>query len=340
MLTEIINFIKKSNNPIEIYSDKCLTVTEYIKKYSKTKYKPLCKAPSDAVKLVMSGIILGDIFESLYEGFGITEYDDPDYIMPFTDIHSRFTDDTIMSFAIYEGTKEALKYPKVKNDCIIDIYAKNIKKWAKKYPTAGYGSHFYDWAVLNIENQYASFGDGAAMRSGIIGAMCENYQDVIKYAVCSAIPSHAHPEGVKGAVLTAASVWLALHGYTKEDILKLALKYYPDGFKTKETYTENHWLAPDLAIDDLIVMQPCTLSVTTQIAMPESIINICHSNTFEDVLRNSVRYLCDSDTVGAISGGIAAALYRDISFVGIDTEKVLNNKLTENNLYKLLCTYK
>ena len=36
----------------------------------------------------------------------------------------------------------------------------------------------------------------------------------------SAEVTHNHPEGIKGAVVTAVCIWMARHGKTKEDIFQ------------------------------------------------------------------------------------------------------------------------
>ena len=69
---------------------------------------------------------------------------------------------------------------------------------------------------------YKSYGDGAAMRVSLIGAWYSDPDQVVFTAAVSAAASHNHPEGIKGAVVSAACIWMALRGYTKEEICRLS----------------------------------------------------------------------------------------------------------------------
>ncbi len=306
------------------------TASQYIEQYASLAIKSKGRCGIDA-SLILQGICLGDIFGMLYEGWGLSADEDPDTINPFEKKGSTFTDDTVMSIAVYEATKNALQNPEWSDGAIIEEYTKTIRKWARKYPDAGYGTKFYDWAVLLIDDErYKSYGDGGAMRAGVIGALCDTYEDTVRYAVLSAMPSHSHPEGIKGAVVTAVSVWLALNGYTKDDILKYALRFYPDGYRQIEKIQIREYITPDITLKELIDMSPDTASVVSQVAVPEAIANFMHSDDFEGCLRNSLRYRCDADTVGAISGGIAAAYYKSTGFKDADVQEVLKEKLSED----------
>lgn len=39
--------------------------------------------------------------------------------------------------------------------------------------------------------------------------------------------SHIHPNGIKGAVVTATCIWMARHGKSKQEIHDYVLKQYP-----------------------------------------------------------------------------------------------------------------
>ena len=173
--------------------------------------------------------------------------------------------------------------------------------------------------------EYRSYGNGGAMRSGVIGAVFDDIKTVIRQAVYSALPSHSHPEGIKGAVVTAVSVYLALRQVPKEDILTYMSSFYTEPFRDKPLWSP----MPDMPVQELISHGWQCASVTTQITMPEVIINLRDSDSYESCIRNMFRYPCDSDTVGAISGGIAAALYGNVSAEGIDIRKELQERLQE-----------
>ena len=308
-------------------------IEEFINKYTTEDYTPISNAPDNAEQLVMDGIMLGDIIGSPYEsdsnapGFG------GEHTTRLIRHNSKVTDDSLMSWAI----KDALTEIKQKQDSIshkdmVEIYAKHMKLWAKWYPDAGFGGNFYNWAVLDMENpQYKSCGDGSAMRAGIIGAMCPTFKETMEQAVLSAMPTHSHPEGVKGAVVAAGMVWLALHGYDKDKLLEFASKHYPGG--QRQPNEDAHWLDPTITEKELKALGPETQSIVCQMAVPEAVANIMHSDSYEGCIRKTLSYSCDADTVGAISGGVAAALYGNTDIQGYDVTELLEKSRSFLNGY-------
>ncbi len=70
-----------------------------------------------------------------------------------------------------------------------------------------------DWRLVAAAEfgGQGSYGNGAAMRVGPIGAwFAEDLDAVIDHARRSAEVTHAHPEGVAGAIATALAVALAV----------------------------------------------------------------------------------------------------------------------------------
>ena len=285
-----------------------------------------CKK-ANPISLVLSGIAAGDIAGEPYEGgFAGDHYPDKDYReIPFFIECSCFTDDTVMSFACERAACANRKYHNDGKSAVL-MYEANLRKFARRFPNAGYGANFYSWALLGENNnEYRSYGNGGAMRSGVIGAVFadDDIRTVIRQAVYSALPSHSHPEGIKGAVVTAVSVYLALHEVPKEYIDQYMSFFYTEPFR-------DIWSPmPYMSIGELIGHGWQCASVTTQITMPEVIINLRDSDSYESCIRNVFRYPCDSDTIGAISGGIAAALYGNVSAEGIDIRKELRERLQE-----------
>ncbi len=265
--------------------------------------------------LILTGILTGDMAGMPHEAFGIPEFENPDDI-PLIMPEARPTDDTVMAAAVANAALI------IKHDGIDDenemtgIYSMEMRRAAKIYPDAGYGANFYKWAVCDEEDEnYKSFGDGSAMRSGVIGTIFEKQEDVIRNAILSAMPTHSHPEGIKGAVVTAMLVWMGLHGYSKEEMLEYACKHYDDGYKNIYDKKEGDCLDPAISIEELCAMDQFTQSLDCRVAVPEAIANFVNSDSYEACIRNSFRYLCDTDTVAAISGGIAASYYGNTNIV-------------------------
>ena len=149
----------------------------------------------------MIGAIAGDIIGSDYERKPIKTKDFP----LFSD-GSTFTDDTVLTIAIAHA---------LQND---RDYAKSLRMFGRKYPNAGYGKSFITWIAVDGHPPYGSWGNGAAMRVSPIGWACSSVDEVLLEAERSAVVSHNHPEGIKGAQAVALAVYLARIGSTKTKI--------------------------------------------------------------------------------------------------------------------------
>ena len=259
--------------------------------------------------VVLNGIIMGDIYGAPFERIGgkITPYDINK--VPFPESHGSCTDDTVMTLAVKQAISQITSHT-YSHDAKLATFAETYRAFASKYPYAGYGGRFYDWAVLKIDDpHYISCGDGSAMRSGIIGGIVPDLKDCIFFALLSALPTHAHPEGIKGAVATAVITWYAAHGASKEDLHRIALLFYPHGAQTTAQWNDDDfgYLAPDLTLEEMIELHPITLNATCQIAVPLSISLMLLSNSFEDFIKHLTMIPMDADTVGAIMGGAMAS---------------------------------
>lgn len=271
---------------------------------------------------ILLGIMNGDMFGAPYE-LGVKFSKEQINNLDPCDAKYQFTDDTVMAKAILD----ACMYNK-ENKCNINQslsnYIKYMRLYAKKYPHAGYGSNFYDWAVNDTEDDnYKSFGDGSAMRSGTIGAIYDNPKDVIIQAVLSAYPTHSHPEGIKGSVVVAMLVWMAIHNYTKYEMFNYAYSYYSE----KQINSD---MKKKISLDSQIeylqsIERIYTANVSCMIAVPEALINFFQTDSYEEGLYAALTYRCDTDTVMAISGGIMAAYYNNCKIKSKDIETEINN---------------
>lgn len=258
--------------------------------------------------LVFSGIARGDIAGSRWEFLhDMLEQNGTDYLDCGFEEDHRFTDDTAMAFAIYKAAKEIREHG-YDDESAVKCYAQNMRETAKKYPHAGYGHMFFTWAVLNEPNVIPSFGNGSAMRAGTIGCVFDDPQEVIRQAFLSALPTHAHPEGVKGAVCTAMAVWMALHNYTKEEIIEYISRHYETTYDGKP-----YFISPKLEFEELMAKR--SLSVRCQETLPEVCMQFRTGRSYDETIRLSYQYMSDTDTVGAIVGGIAAAFYGDANII-------------------------
>lgn len=230
-------------------------------------------------KAVLRGAICGDIIGSAYERRHTKSLD-----FELFSCLSRFTDDTVCSIAIADALTTGKDF------------VEELKYWCRKYPRAGYGGTFNWWFHQDEPKPYNSWGNGSAMRVSAVGAFANSIADVMELAKDSAIVSHNHPEGIKGAQATALAIHLALAGYNKEEIKEQIETLI--GYDLNRKYAD---IQPRYSFD-----------VSCQGSVPEAIIAFLESTDYESAIRMAVAYGGDSDTQGAITGGIAAAYYGEI----------------------------
>lgn len=248
----------------------------------------------------MLGAITGDVIGSSYE-FSNTK----DYHFDLFRSDSNYTDDTLMTIAI---ARWLLK----DESCSLQVLEDEILEVANHYkcPMGGYGGAFYRWLFyptsLNFNNTedslyhsstgrhpYGSWGNGSAMRASACGWFFDTLEETEKVAALSAEITHNHPEGIKGAQATAASIWMARNGKTKDEIRDYISSRY--GYDLSRTYK---YLNDTYGWDS-----------SCQGTVPEAIIAFLESTDFEDAMRKAVSMGGDSDTLACITGGIAEAFY-------------------------------
>ncbi len=227
----------------------------------------------------MIGAIIGDIIGSVYEWNNIKTKD-----FPLFTSECFFTDDTVMTIAVAEGL--------MKGACT-DDFVLAMKKYALLYPKADYGGNFHSWLFSEDTKPYNSWGNGSAMRVSPVAWIFDTLPEVEKYAEISAAVTHNHPEGIKGAQATAASIFLARKGKTKAEIKTYIEGKY--GYDLSRTLDE---IRPNYEFNE-----------SCQETVPEAITAFLESVDFEDAIRNAISLGGDSDTLAAITGSIAEGAY-------------------------------
>jgi ADP-ribosylglycohydrolase len=224
----------------------------------------------------MIGAIAGDIIGSIYEHRPIKEIE-----FPLFQTQSRFTDDTVMSLAVARAVLRG------------SDYGGEMKLLGRKYPLAGYGNNFFRWLYEDDVKPYLSWGNGSAMRVSPVGFLFDTEQDVLREAKASALVSHNHPEGIKGAQSVALAILLARQGVNKEQIRTKIMADF--GYNLSLTIQE---IRPAYRFD-----------VSCQGSVPEAIIAFLDSGDYESAVRLAVSLGGDADTQACIAGGIAEAYY-------------------------------
>ena len=233
----------------------------------------------------MYGAILGDIIGSLYEWHNIKTKEFPLLIR-----ESRFTDDSAMTIAVAEALLETLgKDRAARRDAVI----RSMQKWGRRYPNAGYGGRFYDWLYKPHPHPFNSWGNGSAMRVSSAGWLYDTLEETLQAAEDTAIVTHSHPEGIKGAKCVAAVIFLLRNGKTKDGIRTFVTDTF--GYDLSRTCDE---IRPGYKFD-----------VSCQGTVPQAVTAFLEGNSFEDVIRTAVSLGGDCDTLTCIAGGMAEAMY-------------------------------
>jgi ADP-ribosylglycohydrolase len=227
----------------------------------------------------MLGAIAGDIIGSVYERSPVKKRD-----FSLFSIDSTFTDDTVLSVAVAKVLLSDKDY---------DIA---FREFYLQYPNQGYGYGFSRWVQSDSNNPYNSYGNGSAMRVNPVGWAFDSLPEVLHEAKQSAIITHNHPEGVKGAQAVAAAIYLARTGHSKPAI--------------KDYLSKTFLYDLERPLDD--IRPDYTFDVSCQGSVPESIIAFLESSNYEDAVRNAVSLGGDSDTMACIAGAIAEAYYKYI----------------------------
>lgn len=230
----------------------------------------------------MIGAIIGDIVGSKFE-FNNTF----DYNFPLFDKGCNYTDDTICTIAIADAILNA------KNGMPTDRDFKlSLQYWCRKHPhpMGAYGASFANWVNSPTPQPYDSFGNGAAMRVSPVGFAFDSSEDVMREAINSAKVSHNHVEGIIGASAVALAILSCRKRNGKAELLSIVQNLYGKDWTAS--------IPPQGRFDE-----------TCQGCVPLAFNIILKSNDFVDAIRLTVSYGGDSDTLGAIVGGIAEALY-------------------------------
>lgn len=227
----------------------------------------------------MIGAIIGDVIGSVHEHAETktTEF-------PLFTPDSRFTDDTVLTIA----TADALMSD--------GDYQRAYRMWGTRYPDAGFGKAFRGWLRSALPQPYQSWGNGSAMRVSPVAFVFDSPADVLVEAKRSAVVTHDHPEGIKGAQASALVVYLARQKVSKPEIrAEIAGRF---GYDLSRSIEE---IRPGYAFD-----------VSCQGSVPEAITAFLETEDLEAAIRVAISLGGDADTQAAIAGAAAAAYDPDV----------------------------
>lgn len=251
----------------------------------------------------MLGAIIGDIAGSKYEFNNTFDYD-----FEMFGEGCDFTDDTICTVAIADAILNGRSY----QESLLD--------WCRRYPSpkGAYGGRFAGWIRSLDPQPYNSFGNGSAMRVSPVAWQFDDLSQVLEEAEKSALPTHNHPEGIKGAKAVAHAIWHFRKSRFSEES-KDSENEETKGLKNenaKASKDENETIQEFMSIArsyyedfDTRVYPKGKFDETCMDAVPLSFYLLSQASSFEDAIRLAISHGGDSDTIGAIVGSIAEARF-------------------------------
>ena len=251
----------------------------------------------------MLGAIIGDIAGSKYEFNNTFDYD-----FEMFGEGCDFTDDTICTVAVADAILNGRSY----QESLLD--------WCRRYPSpkGAYGGRFAGWIRSLDPQPYNSFGNGSAMRVSPVAWLFDDLSQVLEEAEKTALPTHNHPEGIKGAKAVAHAIWHFRKSRFSEEskdseneetkrLKNENAKASKDENETKQGFMS---IARSYYEDfDTRVYPKGKFDETCMDAVPLSFYLLSQASSFEDAIRLAISHGGDSDTIGAIVGSIAEARF-------------------------------
>ncbi len=251
----------------------------------------------------MLGAMIGDIVGSKYEFNNTFDYD-----FEMFGGGCDFTDDTICTVAIADAILNGRSY----QESLLD--------WCRRYPSpkGAYGGRFAAWIRSLNPQPYNSFGNGSSMRVSPVAWLFDDLSQVLEEAEKTALPTHNHPEGIKGAKAVAHAIW-----YLRKSKFSEGSKD-SENEETKRLNNENAKASKDenetiqgfMSIArsyyedfNTRVYPKGKFDETCMDAVPLSFYLLSQASSFEDAIRLAISHGGDSDTIGAIVGSIAEARF-------------------------------
>ncbi len=257
------------------------------------------------------GLACGDAFCAEFEG-GLLERVLWKCIGRTFSGQKRYTDDTQMSLDL---ASYFLENDNFSQQDLAMTFAKGYR-WSRGYGPAAStilrgirrGKH---WKNLNRKKfKDGSFGNGAAMRSPIIGLFFfKNESKIEEYCEKISQITHAHEQAIDSSVLVASIIYFLLQGdYIFDAVQKAKKKLTTEAFDLKvselcQFYTENKVLSSKEIIKLLGNSVSAIKSVPTAIYI--ALVN--ENNSFHSLLEHCKSVGGDTDTIASIAGAIWGA---------------------------------
>lgn len=279
-----------------------------------------------AARTSLLGLSVGDAFGSMLDGCGAELGKRATLRLISTKRPWRWTDDTAMAVSIVELLVE-------RGTIDPDALAAAFVRRFEREPDRGYGAGAFDvlsragkgaaWRdeAAKLFGGKGSYGNGAAMRAAPIGAFfAADLERVRSEALCSAEPTHAHPDGAAGAVAVAIAAAFATTRETPRNaMLGEVARWTPSG-PTRERLLRAEQLGLSFDVQFAGEELGTGANVSSRDTVPFAVwVAARHLDSYEEALWTATAhpgldlapnalgsFAVDRDTIGAIVGGIVA----------------------------------
>jgi ADP-ribosylglycohydrolase len=267
----------------------------------------------DRARLSLEGLSTGD-------AFGERFFVHPDVVERLLALRAlpappwSYTDDTEMALSVVSVLR---CHDAIDQDVLAQSFASHYN------PSRGYGPAMHrmlrrvgggeQWQIVaaSLFEGQGSFGNGAAMRVAPLGAyFADDLERVVDHARRSAEVTHAHPEGIAGAIgIAVAAAWawrLAQDGRPSISLIDLVLPYVPAS-EVQSRLRRALDLAPGTPAAYGAALLGNGSAISAQDTVPYAIWCASeHLADYEAALWHTASGLGDVDTTCAIVGGIVA----------------------------------
>ncbi len=259
----------------------------------------------------MIGAILGDIAGQAFEFQPVIDDWQKEAYDLWNDWHvkgNHITDDSVMTIACGMAIASGSYH-----------FAKWYRELGNRYIDIGYGPSFREWLQSDKPKPYESYGNGSAMRASACGQFAKSLQHAERLGRMSAMCTHNHPEGIRGAETEAGLTWLARREKDKEKLIAYFLSKYPVEQSAISA------LVPTKEYEDEI-----TFDATCQGTLPIAFRCFYETNSFTEMMLRINSMRIDTDTAGAIAGSWAQEFYGFCTESKEDDIKKLEQYLPED----------
>lgn len=269
--------------------------------------------PLERMQLSLTGLSVGDALGERFFGLGeqLTERIQQRQVPPKL---WRYSDDTEMALSIVETL---WRYGRIDPDALAAAFAERFNL------SRGYGAGAQqlltrlqwgaDWRTEASEmfGGTGSYGNGATMRVAPLGAYFADDLDAVREnAILSAQPTHAHPEGIAGAIAVAIAAALAFRVGEGESIQPVEfLERIAANVPESETCSGIKQATAIFTPSPPVVAQQLGsgYKISAQDTVPFALWCAAHHlEDYENAIWAAISGLGDIDTNCAIVGGIVA----------------------------------